>query len=187
MKENSNHRLTIDCIYEALIQLMKNRPFREISITDITRKAGVSRMAYYRNYSDKKEILLHHLQEQMDQMEARILTRQDLSKTDLWMDLLEILQKDPIMHYLMEAGIVEESFQSHLNYLTRIYARLYGLDPEDTDTNIFIHRQLGSIFGCFLYMAHNKGVCSQEQIARHLISIVESGILPASQEPVIQV
>ena len=52
-----------ECILTALRALMKEKEFEEISITDITRKAGVSRMAYYRNYKSKKDIIVKSLEE----------------------------------------------------------------------------------------------------------------------------
>ncbi|WP_058302980.1 TetR/AcrR family transcriptional regulator [Gorillibacterium timonense] len=52
------NRLTREAICTALIQLIKERPFSKISITDIVKRAGVSRTAYYNNYSSKQEILV---------------------------------------------------------------------------------------------------------------------------------
>jgi len=54
---NESNRLAKECIVTALIELMKVRDYNAISITDITKKAGVSRMAYYRNYTSKEDIL----------------------------------------------------------------------------------------------------------------------------------
>lgn len=51
------NRLTREAICTALILLMKEQSFDKISITDIVRRAGVSRTAYYSNYSSKQEIL----------------------------------------------------------------------------------------------------------------------------------
>jgi AcrR family transcriptional regulator len=48
---------------DATVQLLKEKPISKISVTDITEKAGVSRMSYYRNYSSKEEILTDHLDE----------------------------------------------------------------------------------------------------------------------------
>ena len=56
-KRNESNRLAKECIVTALIELMKVRDYDAISITDITQKAGVSRMAYYRNYTSKEDIL----------------------------------------------------------------------------------------------------------------------------------
>lgn len=55
--KNESNKLAKECIVIALIELMKVRDFHAITITDLTRKAGVSRMAYYRNYTSKEDIL----------------------------------------------------------------------------------------------------------------------------------
>lgn len=61
--KNESNRLAKECIVTALIELMKVREYDAISITDITRKAGVSRMAYYRNYTSKEDILNKYMDE----------------------------------------------------------------------------------------------------------------------------
>ena len=55
--KNESNKLAKECIVTALIELMKARDFHSITITDLTNKAGVSRMAYYRNYTSKEDIL----------------------------------------------------------------------------------------------------------------------------------
>ena len=62
-KRNESNRLAKECIVTALIELMKVREYNAISITDITQKAGVSRMAYYRNYTSKEDILNKYMDE----------------------------------------------------------------------------------------------------------------------------
>ena len=51
------------CIVDALLILMNEKDFDDISITEICNKAGVSRMAYYRNYYTKKDIILEYLKD----------------------------------------------------------------------------------------------------------------------------
>ena len=52
---NESNRLAKECIVTALIELMKTRDYNSITITDLSKKAGVSRMAYYRNYTSKED------------------------------------------------------------------------------------------------------------------------------------
>ena len=61
--KNETNRLVKECISTALLELMKSKDFTGITITDITQKAGVSRMAYYRNYSSKEDILDQYMDE----------------------------------------------------------------------------------------------------------------------------
>lgn len=45
---------------EALLQLMEQKHFSEITVTEITAKAGVSRLTFYRNFDTKEEVLLRY-------------------------------------------------------------------------------------------------------------------------------
>ena len=54
-------RFTKECIVQALLKLMEEQSFSSISIQNIVDAAGVSRMAYYRNFSSKDDILRFHI------------------------------------------------------------------------------------------------------------------------------
>lgn len=45
---------------DALLLLMEDTPYHQISVTDITEKAGVSRLTFYRNFESKDDILQFH-------------------------------------------------------------------------------------------------------------------------------
>lgn len=64
--QESNH-ITKNCIESALMLLMKDRCIHDISITDIVKRAGVSRTAYYRNYNSKEDILRSIMQKIVEQ------------------------------------------------------------------------------------------------------------------------
>ena len=51
------------CLYTALMALMREKKFEKISVGEICQRAGVSRMTYYRSYNNKEDILLQHLDE----------------------------------------------------------------------------------------------------------------------------
>ncbi len=57
MSNEESNRITRECLQTALIQLMSEKPFGQISITELVRRSGVSRTAFYRNYSSKEMIL----------------------------------------------------------------------------------------------------------------------------------
>lgn len=61
--DKKNNTLVKKCIVDSLIILMNEKDFDEISITEICEKAGVSRMAYYRNYYNKKDIIINYLED----------------------------------------------------------------------------------------------------------------------------
>ncbi|NLC48579.1 MAG: TetR/AcrR family transcriptional regulator [Tenericutes bacterium] len=60
---NNNNSFIKECIANALVDLMSTKEFKDITITEITKKAGVSRMSYYRNYFKKEDILNNYMTE----------------------------------------------------------------------------------------------------------------------------
>ena len=64
-KHNENiNKVVCESLQQALIILMNKKKFSDISITELCRKAGVSRMAFYNNYNSKddllKQLISHH-------------------------------------------------------------------------------------------------------------------------------
>ena len=55
-----------NCLADALIDLLEDNEYEDISIQDIVDKAGFSRMAYYRNFKDKNEIIDYCLDNMFD-------------------------------------------------------------------------------------------------------------------------
>ena len=53
--------ITKESIFIALMLLMKTKEFHKISITEVTTKAGVSRMAFYRNYEVLEDVITDYL------------------------------------------------------------------------------------------------------------------------------
>lgn len=56
-KVNKNKQFTKSCIETALFDLLKSRDLEDISISEIVKRAGVSRMGFYRNYVSKEDII----------------------------------------------------------------------------------------------------------------------------------
>lgn len=57
MSNKESNRMTRECLQTALITLMSQKPFEKITISELVRRSGVSRTAFYRNYNTKEDIL----------------------------------------------------------------------------------------------------------------------------------
>ena len=58
LSNNEANRITRESICTALLELMKTKEFKEISISELVRRAGVSRQSFYLNYKTKEDIVL---------------------------------------------------------------------------------------------------------------------------------
>ncbi|MBQ5966879.1 MAG: TetR/AcrR family transcriptional regulator [Clostridiales bacterium] len=57
LNNQKSNELTRECIDTAMIYLMSEKPYESISISELTKRAGVSRTAFYRNYATKDDVL----------------------------------------------------------------------------------------------------------------------------------
>lgn len=57
MSNEESNRLTRECLQTALVYLMSEKCFDKITVTELVKRSGVSRTAFYRNYSSKEDIL----------------------------------------------------------------------------------------------------------------------------------
>ncbi|WP_026882170.1 TetR/AcrR family transcriptional regulator [Clostridium akagii] len=73
INKNSQNGITKESIFTALMILMEQKNFNEISITELAKKAGVSRMAFYRNYNKMEDIITNYLDEFLENYAKRIL------------------------------------------------------------------------------------------------------------------
>lgn len=105
---------------QALLKLMEQYPYREITVTQITQEAGLSRKTFYRLFSDKDEVLDLTFQGLYQVYSDRVRAARpehywDVVRLffDFWeerKDLLSLLQKNGLLprvldrsyHYAME-------------------------------------------------------------------------------------
>lgn len=51
----------VEKITDGLLKLMNEKPFEEITISDIVRRAEVGRASFYRHFDSKEAVVRHHL------------------------------------------------------------------------------------------------------------------------------
>lgn len=76
MKNKNNalqNQIARESIFTALMILMEQKNFKEISITELTKKAGVSRMAFYRNYNQMEDVITLYLMEYLEDYSKQLL------------------------------------------------------------------------------------------------------------------
>lgn len=67
------NQIAKESIFTALMILMEHKNFKDVSITELTNKAGVSRMAFYRNYSQMEDVITLYLMEYLEDFSKQLL------------------------------------------------------------------------------------------------------------------
>lgn len=60
-KKQEANAVVIECITTALLNMMNKQSFESISITALTKRAGVGRVSFYRNFESKEDVIRKHL------------------------------------------------------------------------------------------------------------------------------
>lgn len=86
-------KLTRDSISQALILLAKNKEYNKISVSEVANKAGVSRMAFYRNYDSLEDVVKCQIRE-INNKYRNSLTEEDVDNFNLTRVYFETLRQE---------------------------------------------------------------------------------------------
>lgn len=174
--KNESNKLAKECIVTALIELMKVRDFHDITITDLARKAGVSRMAYYRNYTSKEDILNKFV----DDVGANIhdkLTEMgaDVRVQDYYFALLEELSSyNDLAITAYEAGLGELI----LGQISKQMALTFPAESHSVPEQYRHLYMAGAFYNVFIEWLKNGQRESCYEIARLCASLTTEGCHP---------
>jgi AcrR family transcriptional regulator len=73
-------RITKESVFTALMKLLDKRTFGEITISEITKVAGVSRAAFYRNYATKEDIIIFRLRDLFQELLLKLQALENRNK-----------------------------------------------------------------------------------------------------------
>ena len=152
MKRIKDKRLLTvkDRIAGAFIRLLKKREYHEITVVDIITEAQAGRVSFYRNFTDKDDVLRYYIASVTDDWLSQTkenyltLTRESLSPYIVWLfehmyqyrDVVDILIKTNKLYLL------EDEFDK------RFFARL-----ESISNVMEILYKTGGIYKLFCYWA----------------------------------
>lgn len=107
LSNNEINRLTRNAIQEALVYLLSKKEINDISVTEIVSKAGVSRSAYYRNYSSKEEILFDFSNSIFTTLFKDLIKKELVMNPEAWYHHLfsQIKENQRIVKLIFKAGL----------------------------------------------------------------------------------
>ncbi len=156
--------ITRDCIETALIQLLEYKDLDKISITEIVKRAGVSRTAFYANYTSKEEVLKVALAYVIEKIIA--LTPGDPRTSEYWMTLFSETKKyaEPFK-LLLKAGLGDQ-------ILTEITEKVLVYTSEDTANRYKEILWIGALYNVLVNWVKNGARETVEYMAKLCAQIV---------------
>lgn len=87
-----------ESITEALLTLMNNKNFSEITITELVKKAGVGRASFYRNFASKEEVILKYMYS-LSNAWWEEQTKKEIDNWQFTFSLFEVLKPTVLLLY----------------------------------------------------------------------------------------
>lgn len=161
-------RLTTESIQQALLILMRNKPFGDITVSEVIRRAGVSRSAFCRHYASKKDILLIPLQKATQEIYAY----SEPGMLDGWRRLFRtVADNSGMIRVFLEAGLEQEMLRT-----------ADGMLPHDDRAAVLQAMWDGLIFNTIIEWVRRGQPLGVEEMARLCFSCT-LGLMRAQEAP----
>lgn len=150
LSNKETNRLTREAICTALVLLMKEHSFDKISITDIVKRAGVSRTAYYSNYSSKQAILYDLVDSMILEVNQKLLPYTD-ERTGKAKQPREFI-KGMLEVFYQQLHIYQTLYDAHFNHiiLERLNESMLSRVQDQSEENTYrIYFNAGALYNVF--------------------------------------
>lgn len=170
-KKNTANQFVRECMVTAVIYLLKEKKLSEISISELTEKAGVSRMAYYRNYSTKEDIFIQHLDDIFDQYYYEY---HSADQSNFFYSKENMLH---CFHYFsIHREFLNSLFESNygnlfLEKLSNYIISMWFKDTESLEQYFILHSFAGSLYNVFRIWSLTPCSTSEESLAEIIYQI----------------
>ncbi|ECP4562598.1 TetR/AcrR family transcriptional regulator [Listeria monocytogenes] len=172
MDENRQAMLSKKWIIEALLDLLKTKPYASITITEITKKAGVARLTFYRNFDNKEEILL---------MRSNYLFQEyfnEIQKSEGTIDINNALlqcftywKRDAeVMELLIKNNLIYLLDQPFYSFLDKIMEEVPAIKGLNEIQKTFI---LGGLTRTMLQWISTKSTDSPTQVTASILKLLD--------------
>lgn len=149
-------------ITTALLHLMYQKSFSDITISELIRNAGVARVSFYRNYDSKEDVLLtliddvlEQFREAIDSNEAEYYTYQNVLKSFRFFKIYGDFVLD-LYHFGYGSILLEK--------LNRFHEEIAGTMPNTSIEKYGLYMYMGALFNTAIVWLQNGTKESEENI-----------------------
>lgn len=164
---------------EAMMELLREKPFAQITISELCKTAGISRQTFYSLFTSRENVMVFTLQEQYCEGIASLSPDQTMYSNDL----LEWLCHKYSIYMLRNKDLIQTLVDNHIEYL--LYDSFYDamnsceyfLDRSDPCTRSYAASFYAGGFACVARRYAEEGCSSSAEQLEGLLNTLLSGKL----------
>ena len=174
---------TKNALYNALIELMKEKTFEEIKVSDICNKALINRSTFYAHYDDKYELLTDCINDLKNSLTKELSKNQNIKSTkEYYIEMIKLFlnhieeKKDS---YLAIAINNRNSILTDIIYDVIDHDIISRLDDKTVDkvpSSIIAKFYLGAVVNVGITWIQNINKYTKEEIVNYLSVLIPDEI-----------
>jgi AcrR family transcriptional regulator len=181
-KEDQRVRRTRDRLGDALVELLVQKPFDDITVQDVLDRAGVSRSTFYTHYRDKNDLFLSDAEEFFEGMATALSRFGDKSErvAPVWELFAHIGEVRPFYNALVESGrmhdvmeLGQEHFARGMEQRLNEIPRARTIPPDRRGA--IAHGLAGSLFSLLAWWVQHGMSLSPQEMDKLFHSLVWTG------------
>ncbi len=163
-------KITKESIFTALMKLLEKNQFNDVTITQITNLAGVSRMAFYRNYNVKEDIIIIYLDEMFEEFMNEIKNSKVVEKYDVALLYFSYFkERKNFIKTLIKAGLIYILYDRLSCYLFNFFESI-GINNLP-HSNYLTRYASGGLYSVLIEWLNNDTKESVEEMAKLITKI----------------
>lgn len=162
-------------LYNTLVELMKEKQFEEIKVSDICNHALVNRSTFYAHYNDKYELLEEYIKVLKESFTKELEKNKNISNTkEYYMEMIKIF----LDHVEDKKQIYSSIMINNKNSMTMdiiydvlnqdITNRLKNETIKEIPSDIMAKFYLGAIFNVGIEWLNNSNKYTKEELLKYL-------------------
>lgn len=172
------HRITVESIQIALLQLLEKKQYVDISIKELVETAGVSRSAFYRNYKSKEDVveslIYDSLKRKFRQAVVAVESENNDTKQNLrdqWITVIkEMFLENDSVYRLITSGACQGN--DILRCMNHCYTEVLVGSEDDAEIVRYIY-MIGGIYNILLHWLDAGKTIDPQKIAEVIMSFYE--------------
>ena len=169
-------------INQAFLELLQEKPFEKITVTDIVKRADINRSTFYAHYPDVRGMVEVLMEQTVNRSIALVA---DLNFQDIFTDPMPFLmglisigmENMELYRQLGQSDFALRQVEEMKTILMEKAVTTVDIPEEIRHSNSFrihIHFFIGGILNTFQQWLQGKLVCSPTEIMEHIASLIQN-------------
>lgn len=151
MKMDKRSERTRGWLLDTLLELIEEKEYSEISITELTERSDIARQTFYRNYDSKDDILLSRMEEILDEYLINVqenLAQRNDPNWEFEVNQLVIVwqENEELFRALQKAGLSFQALEKLSDFFSRFHMKAQNLDELDEKHQYLVYYLAGGVY-----------------------------------------